>query len=148
MPRQELPPLCCNCMEQPSLSSRWRHYIWQCSGLQEETEQAPPHYVTVTLKTQGLLFKQHSIFIYPRLSSCRSLIGSLNVFFLKACICRSTIKRFKKRSWRRLIEEVKTKNLTSVLCFDFKKAFDSFHRGTMLGILIEHRVSLPTYSER
>ena len=37
---------------------------------------------------------------------------------------------------RRLIEEVKRENLTAVLCFiDFKKAFDSIHRGTMVGIL-------------
>ena len=37
---------------------------------------------------------------------------------------------------RRLIEEVKRNNLTAVLCFiDFKKAFDSIHRGTMVGFL-------------
>ena len=37
---------------------------------------------------------------------------------------------------RRLIEEVKKNNLTAVLCFiDFKKAFDSIHRGTMIKIL-------------
>ena len=37
---------------------------------------------------------------------------------------------------RRLIEEVKKNNLTAVLCFiDFKKAFDSIHRGTMMKIL-------------
>ena len=32
---------------------------------------------------------------------------------------------------RRIIEEVKRNNLAAVLCFiDFKKAFDSIHRGT------------------
>ena len=37
---------------------------------------------------------------------------------------------------RRLIEEVKKNNLTAVLCFiDFKKAFDSIHRGAMMKIL-------------
>ena len=37
---------------------------------------------------------------------------------------------------RRIIEEVKKNNLTAVLCFiDFKKAFDSIHRGTMMKIL-------------
>lgn len=37
---------------------------------------------------------------------------------------------------RRLIEEVNKNNLMAVLCFiDFKKAFDSIHRGTMLKIL-------------
>ena len=35
-----------------------------------------------------------------------------------------------------MIEEVKKDNLTAVLCFiDFKKAFDSIHRGTMVKIL-------------
>ena len=35
-----------------------------------------------------------------------------------------------------MIEEVKKNNLTAVLCFiDFKKAFDSIHRGTMMRIL-------------
>ncbi|KAJ4927670.1 hypothetical protein JOQ06_015475 [Pogonophryne albipinna] len=37
---------------------------------------------------------------------------------------------------RRMIEEVKKDNLTAVLCFiDFKKAFDSIHRSTMVKIL-------------
>ncbi|KAJ8361351.1 hypothetical protein SKAU_G00178760 [Synaphobranchus kaupii] len=37
---------------------------------------------------------------------------------------------------RRIIEEVKKNNLTAVLCFiDFKKAFDSIHRGMMMKIL-------------
>ena len=37
---------------------------------------------------------------------------------------------------RRIIAEVKKNNLTAVLCFiDFKKAFDSIHRGTMMKIL-------------
>ena len=37
---------------------------------------------------------------------------------------------------RRLIEEVKRNNLTAVLCFvDFRKAFDSIHRGVMIKIL-------------
>ena len=37
---------------------------------------------------------------------------------------------------RRIIEEVKGNNLTAVLCFiDFKKAFDSIHRGVMMKIL-------------
>ena len=37
---------------------------------------------------------------------------------------------------RRIIEEVKKNNLAAVLCFiDFKKAFDSIHRGTMMKIL-------------
>ena len=37
---------------------------------------------------------------------------------------------------RRMIEEVKRDNLAAVLCFiDFKKAFDSIHRGTMVKIL-------------
>ncbi|CAK6977732.1 uncharacterized protein LOC114950604 [Scomber scombrus] len=37
---------------------------------------------------------------------------------------------------RRMIEEVKKDNLTAVLCFiDFKNAFDSIHRGTMVKIL-------------
>ena len=37
---------------------------------------------------------------------------------------------------RRLIEEVKKNNLSAVLCFiDFKKAFDSIHRGMMVKIL-------------
>lgn len=37
---------------------------------------------------------------------------------------------------RRMIEEVKKDNLTAVLCFiDFKKAFDSIHRGMMVKIL-------------
>ena len=37
---------------------------------------------------------------------------------------------------RRIIEEVKRNNLAAVLCFiDFKKAFDSIHRGTMMRIL-------------
>ena len=37
---------------------------------------------------------------------------------------------------RRIIEEVKRNNLAAVLCFiDFKKAFDSVHRGMMMRIL-------------
>ena len=37
---------------------------------------------------------------------------------------------------RRIIEEVRKNNLTAVLCFiDFKKAFDSIHRGKMIRIL-------------
>ncbi|KAJ8347957.1 hypothetical protein SKAU_G00265460 [Synaphobranchus kaupii] len=37
---------------------------------------------------------------------------------------------------RRIIEEVKRNNLTAVLCFvDFRKAFDSIHRGVMMKIL-------------
>ena len=37
---------------------------------------------------------------------------------------------------RRIIEEVRKDNLTAVLCFiDFKKAFDSIHRGMMVKIL-------------
>ena len=37
---------------------------------------------------------------------------------------------------RRMIEEVKKDNLSAVLCFiDFKKAFDSIHRGMMVKIL-------------
>ncbi|KAJ4947922.1 hypothetical protein JOQ06_009951, partial [Pogonophryne albipinna] len=37
---------------------------------------------------------------------------------------------------RRMIEEVKKDNLTAVLCFiDFKKAFDSIHRSTIVKIL-------------
>ena len=37
---------------------------------------------------------------------------------------------------RRITEEVKRNNLTAVLCFiDFKKAFDSIHRGVMMKIL-------------
>lgn len=42
---------------------------------------------------------------------------------------------------RRLIEEVRNDNLTAVLCFiDFKKAFDSIHRGTMVKILKAYRI--------
>ncbi|XDV26400.1 hypothetical protein PO909_030130 [Leuciscus waleckii] len=42
---------------------------------------------------------------------------------------------------RRLIEEVRKDNLTAVLCFiDFKKAFDSIHRGTMVKILKAYRI--------
>lgn len=37
---------------------------------------------------------------------------------------------------RRIIEEVKRNNLVAVLCFiDFRKAFDSVHRGLMMKIL-------------
>lgn len=37
---------------------------------------------------------------------------------------------------RRMIEEVKKDNLTAVMCFiNFKKAFDSIHRGTIVKIL-------------
>ena len=43
---------------------------------------------------------------------------------------------------RRLIEEVKAKNLTSILIFvHFKKAFDSIHRGKMLDILRAYGVN-------
>lgn len=39
-------------------------------------------------------------------------------------------------SLRRIIEEVKKDNLTAVQCFiDFKKAFDSIHRGMMMKIV-------------
>jgi hypothetical protein len=42
---------------------------------------------------------------------------------------------------RRLIEEVRKDNLTAVLCFiDFKKAFDSIHRGMMVKILKAYRI--------
>ena len=42
---------------------------------------------------------------------------------------------------RRMIEEVKKNNLTAVLCFiDFKKAFDSIHRGMMLKILKAYNI--------
>jgi len=44
---------------------------------------------------------------------------------------------------RRLIEEVRKDKLTAVLCFiDFKKAFDSIHRGMMKKILKAYRIPL------
>lgn len=47
---------------------------------------------------------------------------------------RSTVTQI--LALRRIIEEVKKNNLTAVLCFiDFKKAFDSIHRGVMMNIL-------------
>ena len=47
---------------------------------------------------------------------------------------RSTVAQI--LALRRLIEEVKRHNLTAVLCFiDFRKAFDSIHRGLMIKIL-------------
>ena len=47
---------------------------------------------------------------------------------------RSTVAQI--LALRRLIEEVKRNNLTAVLCFiDFRKAFDSIHRGVMIKIL-------------
>ena len=43
---------------------------------------------------------------------------------------------------RRLIEGVKSNNLTAVLTFiDFKKAFDTIHRGKMLKILTAYGIS-------
>ena len=42
---------------------------------------------------------------------------------------------------RRIIEEVRKNNLTAVLCFiDFRKAFDSIHRGKMMRILKAYNV--------
>ena len=49
---------------------------------------------------------------------------------------RSTVSQI--LALRRIIEEIKNKNLKAALVFiDFKKAFDTIHRGKMLDILME-----------
>jgi hypothetical protein len=49
---------------------------------------------------------------------------------------------------RRIVERLEANNLSAIITIDFKKAFDSIHRGQMIRIFIAYGVPQPPESHR